>query len=143
MTVTFVAGADARRADVIEEQLRAFNLTHLSDEPEAVPLQIFALDGQGTVVGGLVGKTVWGWLEIGSLWVETALRSRGLGSRLLQEAENEAGRRGCRAARLSTWEFQARDFYERHGYRPYGRLDGYPEGHTVYYLRKELIDSSP
>jgi hypothetical protein len=41
------------------------------------------------------------------------------------------------AARLSTFDFQAPG-YERLGYMSYGRLDGYPAGHTVHYLRKDL-----
>ncbi len=42
-------------------------------------------------------------------------------------------------ARLTTFDFQASGFYERLGYVSYGRLDGYPAGHTVHYLRKDLV----
>ena len=39
---------------------------------------------------------------------------------------------------LSTFSFQARDFYQRHGYRVVGQLDDYPPGETFYWMRKEL-----
>ncbi len=51
----------------------------------------------------------------------------------------EAPRRGCIAARLSTFDFQASGFYEWLGYASYGRLDGYPADHTVHHLRKDLV----
>lgn len=77
---------------------------------------------------------------VGVLWVDGHLRGEGLGSELVQRAENEARRRGCMAVRLSTWDFQALGFYTQLGYAPYGVLEGYPPGHTVYYLRKNLTD---
>ncbi|HSF18187.1 MAG TPA: hypothetical protein VLK65_21815 [Vicinamibacteria bacterium] len=43
---------------------------------------------------------------------------------------------GARGAFLSTFDFQAPDFYRRFGYEVYATLPGYPPGHTDYYLRK-------
>ncbi|MDB4950167.1 MAG: Acetyltransferase [Gemmatimonadetes bacterium] len=48
------------------------------------------------------------------------LRCRGLGARLLSEAERLAIARGCDGAMLSTFDFQARVFYERQGCVVYG-----------------------
>jgi hypothetical protein len=48
---------------------------------------------------------------------------------------------GCTDALLGTFEFQARGFYERHGYRVYGRLDGFPTGHVHYHMAKSLAAS--
>ena len=73
-----------------------------------------------------------------SLWVSEAHRRQGLGLRLLQAAETEARRRGCRHAQLWTFDFQARPFYERHGFRLFGTLDGYPNGHRSFFMRKDL-----
>jgi ribosomal protein S18 acetylase RimI-like enzyme len=138
----FAGGPDeARRADVTE-RLQEFNRAHLAVDPVRDPLELYVLDPAGSVVGGLVGGTVWGWLEIAALWIDEAHRGRGLGEALTRRAEAEARRRGCAAARLSTWDFQALGFYQRLGYVPYGRLDGYPPGRTVHYLRRELADGS-
>lgn len=86
----------------------------------------------GTLVGGLYGATMWGWLMVDGLWVAEALRGQGQGSRLLLAAEAKARERGCRGARLGTFDFQARGFYERLGYAVLGALAGFPAGHTHY-----------
>lgn len=39
---------------------------------------------------------------------------------------------------LDTFDFQARPFYERHGYEVFGTLDDYPPGHSRFFLRKDL-----
>ena len=55
-----------------------------------------------------------------------ALRGQGLGSRLLLAAEDLAVSRGCRGSCLGTFDFQARTFYERHGYAVFAELLGFP-----------------
>ena len=56
----------------------------LSTEGEAVAgprdkqaLLLFARDSEDVVVGGLRGDTVWGWLQIGRLWVRPDDRGKG------------------------------------------------------------------
>ena len=50
--------------------------------------------------------------------------------------------RGCRHARLDTFDFQARTFYEQLGYRVYAELPDFPEGHRQFHLIKELAAAS-
>ena len=95
-------------------------------------------DANGTVRGGILGETIWDWMQIGTLWVEERLRGKGHGYRLLEAAEELAIARGCRHARLSTWEFEAKEFYESHGYVVFGQHSDFPAGHTQYYLAKSL-----
>lgn len=135
-----VATMNTSWASYATEQLKAANEAIIARDMETWSVEVYARDRQGDVVGGLIGRTVSGWLEVGVPWVKEDLRGRGLGSRLPRWAERETWRRGCRAARLSAWDFQAPTFYARRGYVPYGQLDGYPPGHTVYYPRKDLTD---
>ncbi len=104
------------------------------------PLNIFLRDAEGTLVGGLLGHLYWGWLAVETLWVDEQLRGQGLGGRLLDMAEAEARRYGCRHVQLDTLSFQARPFYEARGYRVYGELEDFPAGtgHRRYYLTKSL-----
>ena len=103
-------------------------------------MQVSILDSSGRVTGGLVGRThtIPEWLEISILWIEESARRVGLGRRLVQEAEIEARRRGCRYARVITSDFQAPGFYLKLGYVAYGSLENCPPGETVYYLWKKL-----
>jgi ribosomal protein S18 acetylase RimI-like enzyme len=99
-------------------------------------------DETGSIAGGVYGATMWGWLMVDGLWVFDGLRRRGLGSRLLANCEALAQRRGCRGAWLGTFDFQAKGWYERRGYRVIGELPGFPEGHTHYHLRKAFAGRS-
>ena len=54
------------------------------------------------------------------------LRGQGIGSKLLQQAETEAKNRNCRFAFVNTYQFQAPDFYKRHGYKEVFTLQDYP-----------------
>ena len=96
----------------------------------------------GHLEGGLIGETARGFRTIELFWVAPARRRAGLGARLLAAAEQEALSRGCHAAWLDTYDFQARPFYERRGYRVFGELAGFPGGHTRYYMTKRLGQSS-
>ena len=37
-----------------------------------------------------------------------------------------------------TTDWQAKPFYEKHGYRVFGEIDDYPLGHTCYFLVKKF-----
>jgi GNAT superfamily N-acetyltransferase len=103
------------------------------------PVGLFLKSGRGEWLGGLMGQLWGGWLYVRFLWVASAARGCGNGTRLLQAAEEYAVERGCFAATLETTSFQARPFYEKLGYEVFAALDDYPPGHTKYYLRKQLV----
>jgi GNAT superfamily N-acetyltransferase len=130
---------DPSLADVqrLRDGLYEFNVeaTGCSDGEE---LSIFVRDAAGEIRGGLYGWTWSGTLEVSVLWVREDERGKGLGSRLLAAAEEEARRRGCHTAILGTHSFQAPAFYQKRGYQVYAELDGYPTGHSSLFLRKPL-----
>ncbi|MEU0358679.1 GNAT family N-acetyltransferase [Streptomyces cyaneofuscatus] len=116
--------------------LRALLSTSAEHE---VPLAVWALDEQGTVAGGLTGRTWAYWLHVELLWVDARHRGSGLGSQLLAEAERVARtERACTRSRLETWDFQAPDFYRKQGYEEIGRVEDYPPGVTEFILTKQL-----
>ena len=136
-----------RETDVPDEALRNGILAPLVDYNKAQtdrsdhrPLIIGIDDMTGKVIGGLWGQTAYDWLFVQLLVVPESLRGRGLGSELMQRAENEAKRRGCHSAWLDTFEFQARGFYERLGYECFAQLPNYPNG-PRHFMRKGLGDS--
>ncbi len=95
-------------------------------------------DPGGEVVGGIIGATYWDWFYLDLMWLKEEFRGQGYGHQLITLAEEEAKRRGAKRAHLDTFSFQAPEFYKKHGYQVFGKLENFPEGHTRYYLTKEL-----
>ena len=102
------------------------------------PITLALREQSGSVVGGLYGATMWSWLMIDGLWLSAGLRGQGLGRRLLLAAEEIAIGRACIGSRLGTFDFQARGFYEKHGYVVYASLPGFPPGHAHFHLAKHF-----
>ncbi|TFH23412.1 MAG: GNAT family N-acetyltransferase [Myxococcales bacterium] len=103
------------------------------------PIAVFVRDDHGAIIAGVSALINWTWLHVQLVWVSAELRHAGVGSRLLQRLESEARQRGCEHAHLDTFSFQARPFYQRHGYELFGELADYPPGHRRFFLRKELV----
>ncbi len=141
----FSDALSAEDEETLTQQLSAFNLAWAGaswsapQEPRAVHISV--RDAAGRLVGGLIGTThaIPYWLSVSVVWVDEAVRRRGIGSELMRRAEEIARQRGCCYARLATSHYQAPDFYRRLGYREYGRLDDCPPGETVFYFRKNLV----
>lgn len=92
----------------------------------------------GHVMGGMLGRTSLGLMFIDLVYLPEELRGRELGARMLRMAEEEAARRGCRAGVLYTISFQAPGFYERHGWREFGRIPCDPPGTSRIFMTKEI-----
>jgi GNAT superfamily N-acetyltransferase len=99
---------------------------------------IVARNEQNEPIGGLLGTTYYDWLGVDILWLTESVRGQGIGSAVLAAAEDEARKRGCRHVHLDTLEFQARGFYEKHGYTVFGELPDCPPGYMRYYMKKDL-----
>ncbi len=91
------------------------------------------------IIGGLWGGTARDYLYIDLVFVPEAARGHGPGRSLMHQAEQEAVRRGCHAVWLSTYSFQAPDFYQKLGYHVFGELPDYPLGHSAIFLTKKLV----
>ncbi len=129
------AEADAVAA-ALEDELYAFNqaATGHRDGRDLA----FTFEDEGRLVGGVAGYT-WGRIcEIRQLWVSDDRRGSGLGSKLLSAAIGEARARGARRVYLTTYDFQAPQFYRRHGFLEAARIDGKPDGHTEHVMRLDL-----
>ena len=97
------------------------------------------VDKEGNIIGGCTGYIYyWGGMYIDDMWVDEKYRRQGLGSQALQAVEKVAEAKGCHLIWLGTWDFQARPYYEKHGYRVFSTLYECPVGHTDYELYKRL-----
>jgi len=101
-------------------------------------LGVVLRDEEGNAIGGITANTVWDWLQIGVLWLPDELRGQGFGHQLLERIEEIGRSYGCNHSKLDTFEFEAREFYEKHGYAVQSLTEGFPEGHTQFHLTKYL-----
>jgi ribosomal protein S18 acetylase RimI-like enzyme len=113
---------------VLEDGIEQFNHSTPFDRDRIkVPLAVW-LRQHEQIVGGAYGDTHYGWIYLSTLWVDEEVRGQGWGSRLIELFEAEGIARGCNGAWVDTYGFQAPNFYERLGYREFGRLDEFPPG---------------
>jgi GNAT superfamily N-acetyltransferase len=142
ITMTDAPTPEMRKA--IVEPLIEFNHSRIGKPETYRALAILLSDPRShEIVGGLYGSTAFSHLWVDLLLVPESMRGIGIGRKLVTQAEAEAMRRGCRAAVLDTFSFQARGFYERLGYLVFGTLNDCPPGHSRFYLTKRLGGQPP
>ncbi len=132
-------------APLIDEGARQFIVNGVDNHniaatrlPDYWPVNFILRGAHGDVMGGLLGQLWGGWLHVTHLWIAKDVRGLGHGGRLMTAAEDYARSRGAIGATLETHSFQARPFYERLGYELFGTLEGYPPGHSKFFLKKML-----
>ncbi|WP_095192687.1 GNAT family N-acetyltransferase [Pseudomonas sp. Irchel 3A7] len=92
------------------------------------------------ILGGLYARMLYQWLFIELLSVPEQARGQGMGSKLMQMAEDLAREKGCVGVWLDTFDFQAPEFYKKHGYSELGQIVDYPPGHKRVFFQKRLSD---
>jgi ribosomal protein S18 acetylase RimI-like enzyme len=126
----------------IVDQIIDYNLQFVGSPFESYnqPISYMIKDAKDAVIAGINGTFyVRSTLHVDILWVAQEHRQSGYGSQLLQAAEQEAKSRGGQLVHLSTYDFQAKDFYLKHGYEIFGTLDDCPApGRRRFYVRKTL-----
>jgi GNAT superfamily N-acetyltransferase len=133
-----VEPSSAELIDAVLGGLRQFNVERSGPDRGEQLIAVLRF-GREEVVGGACG-VLWGAvLEVMYLWLREDLRGQGRGRQLLLALEREAVARGCTIAFLSTFSFQAPEFYKKMDYEPFAEIEGFPDGVTQVYLRKSLL----
>ena len=139
MKITVTDALQPEDTEEIRNHLKTFNYQFVGDILNK-NIGVFVLDDQGNKLAGLTGSTVGRWLSIELLWVSDTLRGEGVGRKIIQTAEQQAIAAGCRYARVDTFSFQARPFYEKQGYQLQMTLHDDPVEHERYFFTKTLTD---
>src|ERR1700675_4275578 len=108
----------------IGELLYRFNVEAVGKSASEPFVLTIKAPGSDEILGGLVAVSYWGSFFISDVLSPETARGQGLGLELMRQGEQEARARNCRHMWLTTYEFQARPFYERLGFEVFGRLDG-------------------
>lgn len=137
MKIETIENPDKDLIQLLGRKIDEFNHAHWEIK-EKIPLAIQVKSETGELLAGAAGKTFGLWLLIDTLWVSEALRGQNMGSKILQAFELAARERGCQFALLDTLNFQARPFYEKHGYKVEWTQENYPKDGCKYFMTKLL-----
>jgi ribosomal protein S18 acetylase RimI-like enzyme len=129
---------DAAAAGIVDRGLGEFNES-AAPLHDVRPLACFARTPEGSVIGGVVGRT-WGLCaELQQLWVERAHRRRGIASQLVRAFEASARERGCGSVYLETFSFQAPQLYRALGYSVRLELSGFAPGINKFVMVHDFV----
>lgn len=138
-TLTVTDAPEAAAEAAIRDGLSDYNFDKAGYRDHR-PLAILISDpDSGEVVGGLLGSTSFGLLRIDRFFLPEGLRKQGLGTRIINAAEEEGRRRGCIRALLTTLSFQAPGFYQRQGWKVLAELEGVAPAPTRFLMTKKLV----
>ena len=115
----------------------------LAADGRAQPIACFARLGD-VVIAGAAGKTEYGRLFVGGLWVSAEMRNRDLGAETSLRLEADAARRGCTPALIATLSDRTAglyDLYGRLGCRTVAQVPQYVGPFNRHIMLKALPDA--
>jgi GNAT superfamily N-acetyltransferase len=138
--LTLSSNPEPEARAIIGDGLNAYN-DAIVGYADRMPLTVKVTDPEtGAVIGGISGGTSLGLLFVDLVFLPDSVRGQDVGSRMMEMAEDEARRRGCRAGMLYTISFQAPGFYRKLGWRVFGEIPCDPPGTSRFFLTKTFRD---
>ncbi|MBS4839733.1 MULTISPECIES: GNAT family N-acetyltransferase [Clostridium] len=139
MSNYIIRESNEEESELIVDKIVEYNLSKVPiiQESSFIWINRVIVDTYGDIIVGINSKMYcWNFLYIDVLWVKEEYRKEGLGSKILNEIEKVAKDKGCYLIHLDTFDFQAKDFYIKHGYDIFGILDECPQRHKRYFMKK-------
>ena len=93
---------------------------------------------EGKIAGVITGRAYYNEVHIGDLIVDEQCRGNGLGSRLVRTVENTYKGKGYDIVTLTTFGFQAPEFYKKLGYTVEFIRESKDPKLNKYFLKKQL-----
>jgi len=136
---SLVVEASPAPADVafLEERVAAAAVEATGTDGEE-EFGIFVRDDEDRILAGIAGIVWAGYCELEAMWVDEALRGRGLARTLMTAAEDEARRRSCSLILFHAYDLLVSGLYERLGYETVGVVEDGPAGHAARWFCKRL-----
>ena len=135
---------DIKRFDEVDDRLGEFINKEFSayGEQNGVVLNYdefcFAAEEDGNILGVITGRAYYNEVHIGDLIVASSVRKGGIGSKLVRAVEDNYRGKGYDKITLTTFGFQAPEFYKKLGYEiEFVREDKDPKL-SKYFLAKQL-----
>lgn len=131
-------GEDSHQViQLLDDKIYEYNSAKTHQSNGALFSRIVKADG-GEIIAGIAGWTWAGACEITLFWVHEGFREKGIGTLLLEAAEEEARNKKCSRILVKSYSFQAPHFYERHGFVVEHIMENFPEGFSYYTLMKMI-----
>ena len=97
----------------------------------------FVAEDNGNIAGVIIGRAYYNEIHIGDLIVSKGYRRDGVGSKLVAAVEDVYKGKGYEKIALTTFGFQAPEFYKKLGYElEFVREDKDPKLSKYFYLKK-------
>ena len=97
----------------------------------------FAAEENGSIVGVITGRAYYNEVHIGDLIVGKECRRDGVGSKLVAAVEDAFAGKGYENIALTTFGFQAPEFYKKLGYElEFVREDKDPRLSKYFYIKR-------
>ena len=97
----------------------------------------FAAEENGSIVGVITGRAYYNEVHIGDLIVGKKCRREGVGSKLVAAVEDAFAGKGYEKIALTTFGFQAPEFYKKLGYElEFVREDKDPRLSKYFYIKR-------
>ncbi len=104
---------------------------------DKIDLQFVVLDND-QFIGGIYGHFQFEYLFINVLFVDKKYRGKRIASKLMHMIESEAVKQDVTNIFLTTFEFQALDFYKKRGYEVVMTIEDFPKGFAEYTLFRKM-----
>lgn len=113
-------------------------LKNSKETPSEIKYHNIAIYDENKLVGGSSGYIAWQWYFLDEFWIDEKYRKKGIGTKIINTVENYAIKNNLLGLRVETWDFQAKDFYEKMGYNVYASFKDCPPGTIEYFLSKKF-----
>lgn len=90
------------------------------------------------LIGAISGFILYGCLHIDLLFIDEQFRHLGLGTKLMNLAQEKAMTTNCTFIIVTTMDWEAKDFYLKHNYIIEYIRQGFEKNSAMYILRKNL-----
>ncbi len=135
MNIEFTSTPQSSEIDFLTQKINQ----ETSEFGSAYPFAFFIRNEVGEIIAGCNGSVVFGGIYTDQLWVRPDYRGSGLGLKLMKQVHDYGLKLGCQIATVSTMSFQgANAFYEKLGYVVDFERNGYVNGSSCLFLRKDL-----
>ncbi len=95
-----------------------------------------AEDDAGEIIGTITGRAYYNEVHIGDLIIDKSFRGQNIGTKLVEAVEEEYRNKGFEKITLTTFGFQAPDFYKKLGYSlEFVREDKDPKLSKYFYCK--------